>query len=43
MVGMFQSVNGKLSEALDKMPYDELGISDETKEQIVRSTEESEA
>ncbi|KAL9260902.1 U-box domain-containing protein [Drosera capensis] len=34
MVGMFQSVNGKLSEALDKMPYDELGISDETKEQI---------
>ncbi|GAB2289297.1 U-box domain-containing protein 15 [Dionaea muscipula] len=34
MVGMFHSVNGKLSEVLDKMPYDEIGISDETKEQV---------
>ncbi|GAB4828430.1 hypothetical protein Ancab_035427 [Ancistrocladus abbreviatus] len=34
IMGMFHSVNGKLMDALDRMPYDELGVSDETKEQI---------
>lgn len=33
-MGRFNSVNEKLREALDGIPYDELGISDEVKEQV---------
>lgn len=33
-MGRFYAVYDKLNQALDEMPYDELGISDEVKEQV---------
>lgn len=32
----FHAVYDKLDEALDEVPYDELGISDEVKEQVIK-------
>lgn len=32
----FHAVYDKLYEALDDVPYDELGISDEVKEQVIK-------
>lgn len=34
-MGRFHAVYDKLNQALDEMPYDELGISDEVKEQVI--------
>lgn len=34
VMGRFHSVYERLSQALEGMPYDELGISDEEKEQV---------
>lgn len=35
VMGRFHSVYERLSQALEGMPYDELGISDEEKEQVI--------
>lgn len=35
MMGIFHSVYDKLNQALDDLPYDELGVSVEVKEQVI--------